>query len=305
MAIATASAVQQHPASATQDARTALLAGIPAVERRLQLAGISTALLDGGQGPPLVLLHEPGSFAAHWSRVIPDLVSTHRVIAPDLPGHGASEVIEGKLDADRIVGWLGELIAHTCGSPPVLVGHLGSGALAARLAIEQSERISSLVLVDSFGLGRFRPKPRFAVALLRYATRPSKRTYHGLMRQCTVDFAGMRAQMGPSWDAFEEYTLEKAGSPSAKAALRVFMSELAVPAIAPQALERIAAPTTLIWGDQDPVNRLRVAESASERFGWPLAVIENAGDDPPGEQPEAFLRALRGALDRAAERSRR
>jgi hypothetical protein len=53
------------------------------------------------------------------------------------------------------------------------------------------------------------------------------------------------------------------------------------------------------------VNRLRVAQAASERFGWPLAVIENAGDDPPGEQSEAFLRALRASFDGACERSRR
>ena len=43
------------------------------------------------------------------------------------------------------------------------------------------------------------------------------------------------------------------------------------------------------------MNRLRVAETASKRYGWPLHVIEDAGDDPPLEQPAAFLRALRQA----------
>ena len=42
--------------------------------------------------------------------------------------------------------------------------------------------------------------------------------------------------------------------------------------------------------------RLRVAEAASERYRWPLHVIEDAGDDPPIEQPEAFLRALHATL---------
>ena len=42
--------------------------------------------------------------------------------------------------------------------------------------------------------------------------------------------------------------------------------------------------------------RVRVAEAASERYSWPLHVIEDAGDDPPLEQPEAFLRALDAAL---------
>jgi hypothetical protein len=43
--------------------------------------------------------------------------------------------------------------------------------------------------------------------------------------------------------------------------------------------------------------RLSVAEAASAAYGWPLQVIENARDDPAVEQPEAFLEALRTALD--------
>ena len=71
-------------------ARERLLATMPVTERRLELAGISTAVLEGGDGPPVVLLHGPGEYAAKWMRVIPDLVTTHRVVAPDLPGHGTS-----------------------------------------------------------------------------------------------------------------------------------------------------------------------------------------------------------------------
>jgi pimeloyl-ACP methyl ester carboxylesterase len=74
------------------------------------------------------------------------------------------------------------------------------------------------------------------------------------------------------------------------------MREVAVPTIPPADLERIAVPTTLIWGRHDPVMRLRVAEAASERYSWPLYVIEHAGDDPSIEQPEAFLRALHATL---------
>src|SRR3954469_22911434 len=114
-------------APATQEIRKRLLAGMPVVERRLELAGISTALLEGGEGPPLLLLHEPGAFGAQWMRVMSDLVTTHRVVAPDLPGHGASEVTDGELDADQVLPWVSALIEHTCGSPPALVGHLGSG----------------------------------------------------------------------------------------------------------------------------------------------------------------------------------
>jgi pimeloyl-ACP methyl ester carboxylesterase len=281
------------------DHRERLLAGIPVTERRLDLAGVSTAVLEGGEGQPVVLLHEQGAFAPHWVRVIPGLATTHRVIAPDLPGHGASEVTTGELTADRVLSWLAELIERTCTSPPALVGHMGGGAIAARFAVDHGDLLGRLVLVDSFGLGKFRPRPRFAVALMRYATRPSSRTYDGLMQRCTVDFAGVREGLGERWEPFEAYALEGVRRPTGKAALRVLMRELALPVIPPADLERIAVPTTLIWGRHDPAMRLRIAEAASARYGWRLHVIEGAGDDPPIEDPDGFLEALHAALHAA------
>ncbi len=56
-------------------------------------------------------------------------------------------------------------------------------------------------------------------------------------------------------------------------------------------------PTALIWGRLDLQARLRVAEAASARNGWPLHVIEACGVDPNVEQPGAFLDALRAELD--------
>jgi len=273
--------------------RTQLLQGLPVRESQVELAGISTALLEGGDGVPVVLLHEPGSFAAHWSRVLGELAATHRIVAPDLPGHGASES-DGKLDADRYLGWLGELIDR-CETAPILVGHLGSGALAARFAVGHGDRLRSLVLVDSFGLAKFRPSPGFVLSLFRYVARPTPRTYAGLMERCTADFGAVRDGMGERWQPYAAYTLDRARSSGGKAALRVLMREVAVPEIPSAQLEKISVPTTLIWGRHDPVNRLRVAEAASARYGWPLHVIEDAGDDPPLEQPAAFLRALQQA----------
>jgi pimeloyl-ACP methyl ester carboxylesterase len=284
---------------AADDARQRLQAGLPVTERRLELAGVSTAVLEGGAGPPIVLLHEQGEFAASWMRVIPELVTTHRVVAPDLPGHGSSEVTDGELDADRVLPWLGELIEQTCTEPPALVGHMLGGAIAARFAIDHSDRLGRLVLVDAFGLGKFRPAPRFAFSLIRYLARPTERSHDNLHRRCTADLDSLRDRMDGGWEKFQAYALDRIRTPSVKAAVRVLMGQLGVPAIAPADLERIAVPTTLIWGRQDPVMRVRIAEAASARYGWPLQVIENAGDVPALEQPEAFLRVLHSALGTA------
>jgi hypothetical protein len=57
---------------------------------------------------------ESGLCAAMWGRVIPHLVESYRVVAPDQPGLGQSEVRAGTLDAAAAVGWLGDLVARTC-----------------------------------------------------------------------------------------------------------------------------------------------------------------------------------------------
>lgn len=54
--------------------RDRLLAGVPVTEHRLELAGIPTAVLEGGEGPPVVLLHGPGESVVKWKWVLPRLV---------------------------------------------------------------------------------------------------------------------------------------------------------------------------------------------------------------------------------------
>jgi pimeloyl-ACP methyl ester carboxylesterase len=279
---------------AGDDARTRLLSGLPVSERRLHLAGVSTAVLEGGDGPPMVLL--AGEFAAVWTRVLPDLVATHRVIAPDLPGLGESEVPDGHIDVDAAVAWLGELIDQTCAIPPVLVGKGAGGALAVRFTIDHSDRVDRLVLVDTYGLDRFRPSPGMALAYIGVMLRPSERGLERSFRNyCFVDLDLVRAAMGDRYEWMAAYALDRFRTPSVKVAMRSLFRGLAPP-IPSEDLDRIAVPTTLIWGRQDVGMRLSVAEAASVRYGWPLHVIENARDDPAIEQPAAFLDALYTAL---------
>lgn len=285
----------QGPSMTPPTPRAQLLAGIPVAERRLLLAGIPTAILEGGEGPSMVLLHGPGEFAEKWLRVLPDLLQRHHVIAPDLPGHGASGDGDRPLTSENVLAWLEQLIARSCRTPPVVVGHVLGGAIAARFAVRHSSRIEHLVLVDPIGLAPFRPAPRFALTMAHFMARPSERTYDRFMRQCSYDLDGLQAQMGEKWEPFVAYTLARARSPASKFVRRL-MRELGVPTIPQRDLAQIEAPVTLIWGRHDRANRLRVGEEASSRFGWPLQVIEDCADDPPRDQPRAFLEALHLAL---------
>jgi pimeloyl-ACP methyl ester carboxylesterase len=290
---------EQAPPSA--DPRARLLETMPVGERRLRLANISTALLEGGDGPPMILLHGPGEFAAKWFRVIPEVVTTQRVIAPDLPGHGASGAPDAPLNEAVVLDWLDALIEHTCASPPVLVGHVLGGAIGMRYALAHSDRLSGLVLVDTLGLAPFRPKPAFALTMIAFLARPTEASYTRFMRQCSNDLDRLRNEMGELWEPFVAYTLDRARAPTGKVASRL-LREVGLSPIPPDELARLMVPVTLIWGRHDLANRLRIAEAASARYGWPLHVIEDCADDPPRDAPEQFLRALRASLDRRARR---
>ena len=279
--------------------RQRVLDGLPVTERRLELAGISTAVLTGGTGAPVVLLHGPGAYAGHWMRVIPGLVTAHRVIAPDLPGHGASGAADGPLDPARASAWVEALIEHTCETPPAVVGQTLGGAVAIRFAADRGDRLDRLVLVDTLGLTPFRPEPAFGEALAEFVARPTAETHDRLWQQCAFDLDRLRERMGERWDRLRAYNLDRAGAADLKPAQRSLMEQFGLPAIPPADLARIAVPTTLIWGRHDRATPLAVAEAASERYGWPLHVVEDAADDPPIEEPEAFLGALGAALGRA------
>ena len=136
------SAVQERDGrSPSVDARARMLAGLPVTSG-------GSARRRGDRGPRGRLGPAAGP-APRSRRETPrtgcgcssDLVATHRVIAPDLPGHGASELDDGPLGADRVLAWLGELIDATCAAPPVLVGN--RSAARSRPASRPSTRIAS------------------------------------------------------------------------------------------------------------------------------------------------------------------
>jgi pimeloyl-ACP methyl ester carboxylesterase len=282
--------------------REATIGDLPVVERRHDLAGIPTVVLEGGDGPTVVLLHGPGEFAALWGRVVPELTETHRVVIPDLPGHGATgRPTDGPLDAERWLAWLRELIARTCTRPPALVGHLAGGALALRHAVEGGP-VERIVLVDSAGLAFSRPAPSFAAPLAGFLAHPTERSRDRFLGRCMYDFDGMRNELGTRWEPFADYALAGVRQPGARSAVLSFAVSLGMGRLRRRDLARIPVPVSMIWGRHDLQNRLRIAEAAAARFGWPLEVIEDVRDDPCWERPDAAVRALRAALARPLRR---
>jgi pimeloyl-ACP methyl ester carboxylesterase len=69
-----------------------------------------------------------------------------------------------------------------------------------------------------------------------------------------------------------------------------------MPRIPADQLRKISVPVALIWSSSDRITRFRIAEVASDRFGWPLYPIDDCGHFAIGERPAAFADALRAAM---------
>ncbi|MBW3548674.1 MAG: alpha/beta fold hydrolase [Actinobacteria bacterium] len=278
--------------------RDRVLDGLGLEQRRLRVDGVVTSVLEGGQGPPLVLLH--GAIQAGgliWWRAVPRLAEHHRLIIPDAPGLGESEPAAGPLEPATVVRWLSELLELTCDEEPALVAHSAPGGLATRFAVEHDSRLRRLVLVDAAGLGPFRPPPGLLFALLGSTARPSPRSFERLMGHVVHDLDVVRRDEGDRWEALADYAVSRAAVPSVKQAMRQ-LPRSGTRRIPEAALHDLAVPTALVWGRHDRLVPLAIAEAAQARLGWPLHVIEGAGHLPHVEQPDGFVDAVTAAIGR-------
>ena len=273
-----------------------LLDALPVTDRRLDVAGTSTPVLEGGTGAPIILLHGIGGFAEEWACALPKLVSSHRVVVPDLPGLGRSGLGNTALDAASIVEWLRLLIDQTCDEPPTLVGHSLGGGIAARFAIAHPDMIRHVVLEDSSSLGRFRPAPGLVVAIMRFGARPTRANHERFLRQVLFDPERAAAEWGDRWSASEGYDIELAADKSVSKATGQLVRRIAARRIPQEQLASIKVSVALIWGTGDRLMRFTIGERAAQAFDWPLYPIEECGHGPHIERPGAFIEALEMAM---------
>jgi 2-hydroxymuconate-semialdehyde hydrolase len=276
-------------------ARERLLAGLPVSERRVDVAGVSTALLEAGAGPPLVLLHggiECGG--AYWGPVIGGLAKTYRVVAPDLPGLGESAPV-GRLDDETFARWLREFLSLACEERPTLVAHSLVGSLAARFAAAHGELLAKLIVCAAPGIGPYRMPLGLRAVGVRFALRPTVQNEQRFERFALLDRERTRGR-DPAWfDAFGAYVLARAQAPHVKRTMRGLLRR-GTKRIADSELRRIGSPVALLWGRHDRMTPLSLAEATSARMGWPLHVVEAAAHVPHIEQPRGFVDRLTAAL---------
>lgn len=227
---------------------------------------------SGSEGPVLVLVHGANDQAGTWFTVAPALARTHRVILPDLPGHGESAPRTGPIPISLIVSRLEAVIAEAAPNERItLVGNSLGGWLVMLYALEHPQRVERLVLEASGGLARPLAVP--IVAHTREEAIPILRAVHGPRyepQEWIIDALLQRAH----------------GSPMLR------LTEHLEHSIEPR-LGELTTPATLIWGEHDGVLPLSYAEALRDAIpNAELKVIKDAAHIPHMQQPERFLQCL-------------
>jgi len=102
---------------------------------------------DRGEGPVVVLIHGYCGSSDHWSKLVPALVKTHRVLAVDLPGFARSDKYAGDYSPDAMAARLFRLLELKGVTKAHLVAHSWGTSIALAMALQQPRRVASVTLI--------------------------------------------------------------------------------------------------------------------------------------------------------------
>ena len=101
----------------------------------------------GGEGTPLLLLHQDPQSSLQFSGTFPRLVGENmQVIAPDAPGYGMSDGPDSPFSISEYAMVFRQLLDHLGIDKAIVVGHHTGASMACQLAYEYPERVSRLVM---------------------------------------------------------------------------------------------------------------------------------------------------------------
>lgn len=261
----------------------------------------------GRSGRPLVLIHGFGANSYTWRHWARPLAADHRLHLLDLMGHGSAPApAHGDYSPRGHADLVRRYITDREMTNVTLIGHSLGGGIALLAALElvagESDRLDSLVLISAAALRQDFPRyvglarmPILGELLL--ALVPSAWLIRQVLRSIVHDEEGIRPEQVQAYAD----PLRRRGS--RRAVLETARH------IVPPDLDRIVArypeidvPTLLLWGREDPVVPLTLAEALRDVLPRAeLHVLDNCGHNPQEEVPD---RALEPVLRFLEERSR-
>lgn len=129
--------------------------------------------LSGEQGPPLLFIHGMWGDHSQFAHQVERFAPCHRVLAPDLLGHGQSDKPEMALSMEGFAEQLATLCRQVGLRRVVAVGHSLGGAVAVTLAARHPELVRGVMCLDTTLLATARAKKQALPAMLaRLASEP-------------------------------------------------------------------------------------------------------------------------------------
>ena len=280
--------------------------------RKATLHGHELSYVDSGAGPVVLFIHGILGSQRQWTHLVDKMDDDHRVLVPDLFGHGESAKPLGDYSLGAHAATLRDLLDRLGIARVTLVGHSLGGGIAMQFLYLFPERVDRLVLVASGGLGR-EVNP-----ILRAATLPGAERVLGIVASAPVlsrvealgrgaSKVGWRpgSDLGAIWRGF--------GSLADRESRRAFLATTrAVIDLGGQTvsahdhLEEVPqVPTMIVWGSKDRMIPAWHALSAQRALpDCRVELFEGAGHFPHLDDPDRFARVLREfiAADKDGER---
>jgi pimeloyl-ACP methyl ester carboxylesterase len=269
-------------------------------DRRIRMDGVDLQYLEAGYGPPLLLVHGHEQSATSWRWVIPVLARTHRVLALSLPGHGDSGPAAGGYAPGADLAPLVADFLDTLGVGALhVVGNSIGGAVVLRLTLADPERVRTLTLVDSAGLGR-EVHPLLALDTLPIIGELAimiSRMPGGDLGRTSMSTAMLFAQPSRVPKEFfdEQHALgRRPGQLEASTAMaRALFDATGQREVLLDQLPTLTMPALVIWGGRDYVLPASQAQAAVDRLPHGrLALFADCGHLPHVESPDRFATVL-------------
>jgi 2-hydroxy-6-oxonona-2,4-dienedioate hydrolase len=248
------------------------------------------------QQPAVVLLHGGSGSWTHWVRNIAPLACAGwRVLVPDLPGFGDSDLPAGCTDVDALPAHLHAGLqqlqnAGVCTGPVSLVGFSFGGMAGALWLADHPQDGRALVLVGAPGMGLTVPE---RVPLKGWRHLPTPEAQEQVHRH---NLMALMLQQPDSLDALA-LSLHTANVQRDRMPRR----RLSSTDIVARALPRVQVPVSAIYGEHDALYRGRLPELQSAMQGMPphwgqWHTVPGAGHWVPYEAPQPFMAALLATL---------
>jgi len=260
-----------------------------------------------GRGDPLLLLHGLGGTKITWTPFLAQLARDHRLIVPDLPGHGGSAKPRSDYSPRFFARVMTGLLDAMGVDRAVVVGNSMGGRVAVELALRSPDRVSGLVLLSPAVPGiRWRLVMGFTrvfpteVGAIPFPLR--ERWMEVAIKRLFAD-PGSLPPAGYAMAAGEFIRIYR--EPMARmaffASLRQIVTERPDPFYA--SLRAIAQPTLVVFGDRDrlvpPRLGVRLVENLPDAR---LVVLPGVGHVPQFEAPETTLQLVRDFMAPAGRR---